>query len=88
MRSTSQRRVNQLLGKKLADGKVWNLVRWHALSDEWLVSEWEQDQEASHNASQAAETAYLTTVQRMLDHSDQTTVQRILLRYCHKFSVK
>jgi hypothetical protein len=45
----------------------------HALSDEWLVSEWEQDQEASHNASQAAETAYLTTVQRMLHHSDQTT---------------
>jgi hypothetical protein len=88
MRSTPKR-VHQLLGKKLADGKVWYLVRWLGTAssddddtweeaaslgeDEWLVSEWEQDQEADDNASQTAETAYLTTVERMLHHSDQTT---------------
>ena len=41
--------------------------------DEWLVSEWEQDQEADDDASQTAQTEYLTTVQMTLHHSDETT---------------
>ena len=61
--------------------------------DEWLVSEWEQDQEAADDASQTAQTAYLRTVQRMLHHSDQTTenpcqVFVISFQSCNKHSLK
>jgi len=94
MHSRPERAVNQLLGKKLADGKVLYLVRWHGTAssddedtweeaaslgkDEWLVSEWEQDQEAADDASQTAETVYLTTVQRMLHHSENPCQVKVI----------
>ena len=50
--------------------------------DEWLVSEWEQDQEADDDVSKIPETVYLTTVQRTIHHSDQTSEDP-----CHVFVI-